>query len=79
MWGCSLGVPTLLGGDVALAWHAPGGVLRPPFVTIIPPSPLGACRSMLRLLRRNVHVNALRWSARSQFGHAEHDGAGPES
>ena len=28
----SLGVPTLLGGDEALAWHAPGGVLRPPYL-----------------------------------------------
>ena len=31
MWGCSLGVSTLLGGDEALAWHAPGGFLRPPY------------------------------------------------
>ena len=31
MWGCSLRVSTLLGGDEALAWHAPGGVLRPPY------------------------------------------------
>ena len=27
----SLGVPTLLGGDMALAWHAPGGPPRPPY------------------------------------------------
>ena len=31
MGGCSLWVPTLLGGDVALAWHAPGGALRRPY------------------------------------------------
>ena len=31
MGGCSLGAPTWLGEAVALAWHAPGGALPPPY------------------------------------------------
>ena len=31
MGGCSRRLPTLLDGDAALAWHAPGGLPRPPY------------------------------------------------